>query len=92
MLLRRPVVVDGQVLATEVQFLLAIKKLAGLPAAEALPLAEARVELRRQQLLAGGRQHVGALRDLVGRRRGGPAARPPLHARPRASVPSRPRR
>ena len=63
-LLRKPVVVDGQVLATEVQFLLAMKKLARLPAAEALPLAEARVELRRQQLLAGGRQHVGALRDL----------------------------
>ncbi len=63
-LLRRPVVVDGQVLATEVQLMLAVKKLAGWPAAELLPLAQARVELRRQQLLVGGRQHVGAVRDL----------------------------
>jgi len=63
-LLRRPVVVDGQTLSTEVQFLLALKKIAGLPPAESLPLAEARVELRRQQLLAGGRQHIGSLRDL----------------------------
>jgi acetyl esterase len=65
LLLRRPIVMDGQTLSTEVQFLLAVKKLTGLPAAETLPLAEARVELRRQQLLAGGRQHVGALRDLT---------------------------
>ena len=35
-----------------------------MPAAETLPLEEARRTLKRQQLLVGGRQHVGAFRDL----------------------------
>ena len=63
-LVRRPVVLDGQVLAPEVQLMLALKRLARVPAAETLPLEAARAELGRQQRLAGGRQPVGALRDL----------------------------
>jgi acetyl esterase len=63
-IVRRPVVVDGQVLAPELQLMLRVKELARVPPAETLPLDAARVELRRQQLLVGGRQHVGALRDL----------------------------
>jgi acetyl esterase len=60
----KPRVVDGAPLATELQFLLALKKVARVPAAEALPLEEAREELCFQQLLVGGRQPIGALRDL----------------------------
>src|SRR4051794_7467139 len=61
---RRPVVVDGLELSPEVQLMLTLKRLARVPAAEALPLAQARVELSRQQWMVGGRQPIGALRDL----------------------------
>ncbi len=63
-LVRRPIVLDGQQLSTEVQLMLAMEKLARVPQAETLPLAEARAELLRQQRMAGGHQHVGAVRDL----------------------------
>lgn len=63
-LIRKPIVLDGQTLSREVQLLLLSKKLARIPAAETLPLAEARAELAMQQLLVGGRQPIGALRDL----------------------------
>ncbi len=63
-LVRRPVVLDGQQLSPEVQLMLRLEKLARVPQAETLPLAEARAELLRQQRMAGGQQHVGAVRDL----------------------------
>ncbi len=63
-LVRTPIEVEGQTLAPELQLLLRLQKLARIPAAETLPLTEARAELLRQQLLVGGRQHVGALREL----------------------------
>jgi acetyl esterase len=61
---RKPVVIDGQELSPEIQLLLTLKELARLPAAETLPLERARAELKRQQLMVGGRQPIGALRDL----------------------------
>ena len=61
---RRPVVVDGLELSPEIQLLLTLKRLARVPAAETLPLAQARAELCRQQRMVGGRQPIGALRDL----------------------------
>src|SRR3954447_18012100 len=61
---RRPVVVDGQELAPEIQLLLTLKRLARVPAAETLPLEAARTELRRQQVLVGGQQPIGTVRDL----------------------------
>jgi len=61
---RRPVVVDGLELSPEVQLMLTLKRLARVPAAETLPVAQARIELSRQQRMVGGRQTVGALRDL----------------------------
>jgi len=63
-LVRRPVVIDDQTLATEVQLMLGLQKLARIPAAESLPLAQARDALLRQQQLVGGRPPVGAVRDL----------------------------
>jgi acetyl esterase len=61
---RKPVVIDGQELSPEIQLLLTLKKLARVPAAETLPLEQARAELKRQQVMVGGRQPIGALRDL----------------------------
>ncbi len=63
-LIRKPIVVDGLTLAPELQLMLRLEKIGRLPAAETLPLDEARDELRRQQQMAGGRQPVGSLRDL----------------------------
>ncbi len=63
-LVGKPVVVDGEPLATELQLILRMQKLARMPAAETLPLSRARVELERQQRLVGGRQPIGAVRDL----------------------------
>ncbi|MCW2761847.1 MAG: alpha/beta hydrolase [Marmoricola sp.] len=64
LLLRRPVVLDGLELAPELQMMLTLKKLVRMPAAETLPVEEARAELCLQQRLVGGRQPIGALRDL----------------------------
>jgi acetyl esterase len=61
---RRPVVLDGQELSPEIQLMLTLKRLARVPAAETLPLEQARAELRRQQIVVGGNQPIGALRDL----------------------------
>ncbi len=60
----RPRVIDGAPLATELQLMLRVKALARIPAAEEMPLQEARDELCFQQRLVGGRQPIGALRDL----------------------------
>ena len=61
---RKPVRVDGLELSPEIQLMLTLKRLARIPAAETLPLDQARRELRRQQIMLGGRQPIGALRDL----------------------------
>jgi acetyl esterase len=61
---RRPVVIDGQELSPEIQLMLTLKRLARVPAAETLPLDQARAELKRQQVMVGGRLPIGALRDL----------------------------
>ena len=65
LLVRRPIVLDGQVLATETQLMLELERFAQVPVVEELPLEEGRRELVHQAKLAGGRQSVGALRDLV---------------------------
>src|SRR3954454_17812604 len=64
-LLRKPVVIDGQRLATETQLLLALQRLSGEPGLGVRPLAESRAAVLRQSAAAGGRQPIGALRDVV---------------------------
>jgi acetyl esterase len=64
LLVRKPIVVDGLTLSPELQVLLRTKQLARIPAAESLPVEQARAELTRQQALVGGNQPIGALRDL----------------------------
>ena len=61
----RPVVVDGQVLDTETQWMLRLQKLLREPSVESLPMPEARRALRRQSRLVGGRQEIGVVRELM---------------------------
>ena len=60
----RPVVVDGQTLDVETQWLLRIRALLREPEAEALPFPEARALIDRQTRISGGRQPIGEVRDL----------------------------
>jgi acetyl esterase len=60
----RPVVVDGQVLDTETQWMLRLQRLLREVGAETLPIPQGRTALARQATLVGGRQSVGATLDL----------------------------
>ncbi|WP_344731789.1 alpha/beta hydrolase [Nocardioides fonticola] len=65
MLAGRPVVRDGQTLATETQLTLRLQKVSGLPPVETLPIVpQGRDALLHQSLLAGGSLPIGATRDL----------------------------
>ena len=67
----RPVARDGQTLAADTQLMLRLQRLSRDQAAETLPILEGRTTLRRQAILAGGDQPIGAVRDLpVGDRPG----------------------
>jgi acetyl esterase len=61
----RPVVLDGQTLAPETQLLLRLMRLSGDAAVESLPLPDARRRMSEQAAMVGGRQPVGATRDLL---------------------------
>ncbi len=63
-LVGKPVVLDGQTLATETQLLLAMQRLAPLPSAETLPIPEGRKVVLHQSALAAGDQPIGAVRNL----------------------------
>jgi acetyl esterase len=60
----RPVILDGQTLDPETQWMLRLEKLARTPATETLPTREARKALLRQALLVGGSQPIGEVREL----------------------------
>lgn len=60
-----PVIVDGQQLDPETQWMLRLQQLARIPAAERLPLAEARRAILRQIRLVGGSQPIGETHDLM---------------------------
>jgi acetyl esterase len=60
----KPVVIDGQMLDTETQWLLRLKELLREVAVETLPIEQGRRTLARQAALAGGRQPIGRIRDL----------------------------
>jgi acetyl esterase len=60
----RRVVRDGQVLATDTQLMLLLKRVVREPSAETLPIPEGRRVVLRQSALAGGDQPIGAVRDL----------------------------
>ena len=60
----RPVILDGQTLDPETQWMLRIQRLVREPAAETLPMPQARRALLRQAALVGGAQPIGETRDL----------------------------
>jgi acetyl esterase len=64
-LLRKPVVLDGQTLSPETQLMLALQVVAKEPKIEDLPLPEARDATDKQSGMVGGKQPIGALRDLL---------------------------
>ncbi len=59
----RPVVIDGQTLAPELQLMLRMNGLV-MPAIPSVPVAKGRTVLRRQTDAAGGAQPIGSVRDL----------------------------
>ncbi|WP_246142461.1 alpha/beta hydrolase [Nocardioides rubriscoriae] len=61
----RPVVLDGQTLATETQLMLRLQRAARIPGAETLPLAEGRAAIEHQASMTGGTQPIGSVRDLT---------------------------
>jgi acetyl esterase len=65
LLVRRPVVLDGQSLSTETQLMLALLVLAREPKVEDLPFEAGRRGLVHQTSVVGGRQPIGAIRDLL---------------------------
>ena len=64
-LLRRPVVIDGQQLATESQMMLRLQQLTGEPPLGVGPLGESRSTVVRQGRMVAGKQPIGALRELT---------------------------
>ncbi len=60
----RPVIVDGQTLDLETQWLLRLQRILREPVAERLPYEEGRTALRRQARLVGQNQPIGVVRDL----------------------------
>lgn len=65
-LLRRPVEIDGQTLATELQLLLKLQEVTNQPGLGMLPtIAESRALVVIQGQMVAGRQPIGALRELT---------------------------
>ncbi len=60
----RPVIVDGQVLDAETQWMLRIERIAREPAVASLPIPEGRKAILRQARIVGGRQPIGQSVDL----------------------------
>ncbi|WP_435748227.1 alpha/beta hydrolase [Nocardioides sp. SYSU DS0663] len=60
----RPVVKDGQILATDLQLMLRVQQVTREPAIESLEIELGRQAAVRQTSLTGGRQPIGSVRDL----------------------------
>ena len=60
----RPVTIDGNTLATDIQLMLRMQRLARLPGAETLPLAEGRETVRLTAAHTAGDQPIGEVRSL----------------------------
>ena len=61
----RPVRLDGQTLATDIQLMLRLQRLGRVPGAEDLPLDEGREILRTTTAHTGGDQPIGSVRGLT---------------------------
>jgi acetyl esterase len=79
----RPVRVDGQTLAPDLQVMLRLQAIAR-PRNEQVPIARMRTNMVRETEIVGGRQTVGEVRDLT------VAGRPARHYLPSSSVSTTP--
>jgi acetyl esterase len=61
----RPLVVDGEPLAVDLQLMLRMQRLAREAGAETLPMAQGRAAVRHHSGLTGGDQPIGSVRDLT---------------------------
>jgi acetyl esterase len=61
----RPVVVDGQTLATETQLMMRLQRLVRQPGLAMVALGPGRKLVVSQGRMVGGRQHIGSVSDLV---------------------------
>lgn len=61
----RAIVRDGQTLAADTQLMLRMQRLVREPGAETLPIPDGRAAILRHAGMTGGRQSVGAVRDLA---------------------------
>jgi acetyl esterase len=68
----RPVVIDGQTLDPETQWMLRLQRLTREAGAETMPIGQGRRAILRQSGLVGGRQPIGETRDLEVPTPGGP--------------------
>jgi len=60
----RPVTIDGNTLATDVQLMLRMQRLVRLPGAEELPVPDGRAVLRRTASYTAGEQAIGSVRAM----------------------------
>ena len=67
----RPIVRDGQTLATDTQLALKLQRLAREAGAETMPVPDGRLAILRHSAMSGGRQPIGAVRSLPVGRLGG---------------------
>ena len=61
----KPVEIDGQTLAPDIQLMLRLEELAHEPDPSTLPIPQGRLALTRSAQLAGGRQPVGAVEHIT---------------------------
>ena len=61
----RPVVVEGQTLATDTQLMLRLQRLVREPTPETRPIPEGRRAILRQTRVAGGSHPIGAVKDVL---------------------------
>lgn len=61
----KPVRIDGQTLAPDIQLMLRLEELLHEPDPSSLPIPEGRVALTRSAVLAGGNQPIGAIEHIT---------------------------
>lgn len=72
----KPIKIDGQRLAPELQLMLLLQKVSGQAPLGTRPLAESRSVVREQASMAGGQHRIGAVKELMV-----PGAAGPMRAR-----------
>ncbi|MBO9521835.1 MAG: alpha/beta hydrolase [Nocardioidaceae bacterium] len=64
-LVRRPRQADGHTLSPEIQLMFRLSDLSGAPGLGERPVEDSREQMLKDSVMAGGRQPIGAIRELV---------------------------